>query len=118
ELIYYERADQAEARLSSYNISVTHDPSGLLSVLTRALGRRAVVRKHRELYLLGTTRIHLDTVEGLGEFIELEYVMRPEEDEVQGQRVVSELMRQLGISEDDLIDSAYVDLLAKSESAR
>ena len=111
ELIYYERADEASARLSSYSISVTTEPAALLRVLTRALGQRAVVRKRRELYLVGQTRIHLDSVEGLGDFIELEFVMRPDDAESQGQRVVADLMSQLGIAASDLIDAAYVDML-------
>jgi len=65
----------------------------------------------RELYLVGQTRIHLDSVEGLGTFVELEFVMGPNDDETQGRRVVAGLMSQLGITSSDLIDAAYVDML-------
>ena len=52
------------------------DPESLKSTLSLALGVRGVVRKTRYLYLVGQTRIHLDDVEGLGHFMELEVVMQ------------------------------------------
>jgi adenylate cyclase class IV len=63
------------------------------------------------LYLAGQTRIHLDDVEGLGAFMELEVVMQPRQSDADGQAVVSDLMVKLGITEADLVDVAYIDLL-------
>ncbi|RPI28532.1 MAG: CYTH domain-containing protein [Acidobacteria bacterium] len=111
ELIFYRRADQKSARLSSYSISTTREPGRLSEVLSLALGRRAVVRKKRELYLVGQNRIHLDSVEGLGDFLEIEFVMRPGDTEADGERTVAELMTILEIRPEDLLDVAYVDLL-------
>ena len=48
---------------------------GLSSVdqlLTAALGVRGQVIKTRTLYIAGQTRIHIDQVQGLGDFLELE----------------------------------------------
>ena len=45
---------------------------GAQAVLTQALGVLGMVRKERLLYLVGQTRVHLDSVEGLGDFVELE----------------------------------------------
>lgn len=45
---------------------------GLCSVLDRALGTTIVVKKVRNLFLVGQTRVHVDSVEGLGDFLELE----------------------------------------------
>ncbi len=60
---------------------------------------------------MGQTRIHLDEVEGLGEFIELEVVLRPEQTDAQGQAIAVDLMNKLGVREADLLEGAYMDLL-------
>jgi adenylate cyclase class IV len=73
-LIAYERPDAAGTRVSDYEVVPVDQPEGLKRALARALGVRIVVRKQREFWLYRYTRIHLDTVEGLGEFVELETV--------------------------------------------
>jgi predicted adenylyl cyclase CyaB len=70
-----------------------------------------VVRKKRWLYRVGQTRIHLDEVEGLGTFLELEVMLRPDESEGDGRATAATLMARLGIRESDLVPGAYMDLL-------
>lgn len=117
ELIFYQRADQAGPRPSHYRIARTTDPQSLKDVLTAALPVIGVVRKRRMLYRVGQTRIHLDEVEGLGQFIELEYVLAPDEDPRLGQQVVEELMAKLGVRPEDLTPQAYLDLLTRPQPA-
>ena len=112
ELIRYERADRAETRRSDYVIAHTSDPANLLDILTATLGRVGAVRKIRTLYLIGQTRVHLDRVEGLGEFMELEVVLRPEQSGLEGQRIAAELLTEFGIRQEQMIAEAYVDLAA------
>jgi predicted adenylyl cyclase CyaB len=114
ELIYYVREDSKEATRSDYVITKTADPEGLKETLSLALGVRGVVRKRRLLYRSGPTRIHLDDVEGLGHFIELEYVMTAGEGFEQASKAVQELMHGLEIKDRDLVSHAYIDLLAPS----
>lgn len=111
ELIFYERSDQLGAKTSDYSRVPTATPAVLRELLSDALGVRAVVRKIREVYLAGRTRIHLDRVEELGEFIELEVVLGEQDDVAAGVAEANRLMEALGITEHDLIASAYVDLL-------
>lgn len=61
-----------------------------------AYGEAGHVRKRRTLFLIGRTRVHLDIVESLGHFLELEVVLREGETAEPSQ----------------LIDRAYVDLLS------
>ena len=114
QLVYYDRPDQDGPKRSNYQIFETDNPAGLKSTLTLALGVRGIVRKTRRLYLAGQTRIHLDEVEGLGQFMELEVVLRPGQSEADGQAIAEDLMARLGIQKDDLLDGAYMDLLEKS----
>lgn len=111
QLVYYERPDQDGPKRSNYHIFETNDPENLKTALTLALGVRGVVRKRRYLYLAGQTRIHLDDVEGLGHFMELEIVLRDGQSDAEGQAVARDLMTRLGVREEDLLEGAYMDLL-------
>jgi predicted adenylyl cyclase CyaB len=115
QLVYYERPDQDGPKRSNYHIFETNDPQGLKTALRMALGVRGVVRKTRYLYLAGQTRIHLDDVEGLGQFMELEVVLREGQSDAEGQTVAEDLMARLGIHKEDLLEGAYMDLLEKSQ---
>jgi adenylate cyclase len=112
ELIRYERADVADIRCSRYVIAHTSDPHTLLDILTKTLGRVGVVKKARTLYLMGQTRIHLDRVEDLGDFLELEVVLQPEQGESEGKNITEDLLARFGIEKQQLIAEAYIDLLA------
>lgn len=111
ELIYYERSDQTGPKRSQYFISRTGEPRQLLIVLESAFGIRGIVRKKRWLYMVDNTRIHLDEVDGLGSFLELEVVLSPGQRTEEGQAIAAELMARLGIVETDLVSGAYIDLL-------
>jgi predicted adenylyl cyclase CyaB len=111
QLVYYERKDASGPKRSDYLLAETADPSSLKAALTAALGVRGVIRKKRTLYLAGQTRIHLDEVEGLGNFMELEVVLRPDQSDAEGQAIASDLMERLGVQEQDLIEGAYMDIL-------
>jgi predicted adenylyl cyclase CyaB len=111
QLIYYERPDQDGPKRSDYHISETADPQDLKRVLELAYGIRGIVRKTRYLYLIGQTRVHLDEVDGLGHFMELEVVLRPDQSDADGQAVAAELMTRLGVAPEDLLEGAYMDML-------
>jgi adenylate cyclase class IV len=111
ELIFYRRADEAGPKESFYLRSPTPAPDVLRESLALAYGVTGRVRKQRTLFLAGRTRIHLDEVEGLGAFLELEVVLREDEAAEDGVREAHELMRRLGIEEGALVRGAYVDLL-------
>jgi predicted adenylyl cyclase CyaB len=114
ELIYYEREDAAGPKRSEYFIAATDNPASLKAVLTRCLGVRGIVRKRRSLYWVGNSRVHLDEVEGLGPFLELEVMLAAGQSEEQGQKTARELMTSLGIQDADLVEGAYIDLLGGS----
>ncbi len=75
-LIYYERPNQDGSRYSQYQLCEIADPGSLKGLLTVALGVKTVVKKQREVWMFNHTRIHLDTVADLGQFVELETVFR------------------------------------------
>ena len=114
ELIFYHREDSPGPRPSRYEIFPTAEPERLRRILAEALGVRGVVRKTRTLFRLGATRIHLDQVEGLGEFLELEVVLEEAQPVEEGERLAREIATRLGIRESDQVEVAYLDLLERS----
>ena len=113
ELIFYRRPDSAGPKESFYVISPTASPDTLREALSLAYGQAGRVRKHRTLFMVGRTRIHLDRVDGLGDFLELEVVLSEGESTETGMRIADELLARLGISSKQLIERAYVDLLRR-----
>jgi adenylate cyclase class IV len=118
ELIFYRRAGAVGPKTSYYEVVPAHAPDLLRHALGRAWGEAGRVRKRRTVYMIGRTRVHIDQVEGLGTFVELEVVLAEGEDEASGVREARELMAALGIAETSLIDRGYVDLLTDAASGR
>jgi predicted adenylyl cyclase CyaB len=113
-IIYYERPDQSGPKRSDYHLVETHCPEKLKATLSLALGVRGVVRKTRYLYMVGQTRIHLDVVEGLGQFMELEVVLKEGQDDAEGQAIAEDLLRRLEVRKDALLEGAYMDLIEQT----
>ncbi|MEN1727399.1 MAG: class IV adenylate cyclase [Pseudomonadota bacterium] len=114
ELIAYRRDDESGPKTSQYRISRTQDPAGLRDTLSDALGVLGRVRKSRRVIMIGRTRVHLDQVKGLGDFMELEVVLAEGESPEDGFSEARSLMQSLAIAEGDLIQGAYLDhLLAR-----
>ena len=111
ELIHYERADTAGPKLSDYVRVPTSEPAALREALARAQGVLGRVRKTRWLLLAGQTRIHLDRLDGLGDFVELEVVLRDDQSEAEGVAIADALLQALGVSPTQRLAGAYLDLL-------
>ena len=109
-LIHYERADAAAARASDYVLVPVPDPEALGRLLDAALGRRGEVRKRRHLYWIDNVRVHLDLVEGLGRFLELEAVVDATHPEARCHELAESLLERFGIAAQDRVAVAYVDL--------
>ena len=115
ELIAYERPNQPGPKESSYSRFTCLNARALTATLSRVLPTRGTVVKQREVFLIGRTRVHLDQVEGLGFFVELEVVLAPGEPAEDGTREAHGLLDALDIPQAALVAEAYIDLL---ESAR
>lgn len=111
QLIYYERTNLQGPKASNYSIFHSTDPTGLQNALSSAYGIRGVVKKVRHLFMVGQTRIHLDRVEALGDFLELEVVLEEGQTLEQGKAIAGDLIKALDIKEADLLSGAYIDLL-------
>lgn len=111
ELISYLRPDSSGPKLSEYTRVKVEDATALKEALGATLGIRGVVRKRRRLFMVDQTRIHLDEVDGLGEFLEIEVVLSENQLIDEGERIAFEIMKKLGVSNSDLVVGSYVDLI-------
>jgi predicted adenylyl cyclase CyaB len=114
ELIFYQRESTSEPKPSQYEIYHTTKSHSLLQVLRQSLREGVIVRKKRLLFMAGRTRVHYDLVEGLGCFLELEVVMRPDEEVSEAVREAEALISDLGIHRENLISDAYADMLMRT----
>lgn len=117
QLVYYNREKELDGKMTSHIklLDVT-DFEGLNNILSASNNVIGTICKKRILYMLGRTRIHLDDVDDLGTYMELEVVMNPDDDKQAGEIEANSIMEMLGIKEDQLFTNAYIDLLMKSKS--
>jgi adenylate cyclase, class 2 len=112
-LIHYGRDAAGRLQLSNYEIVAVPEGSAMRTMLAAALGVIAEVRKRRILLMRDNVRLHLDRVEGLGEFGEIEAVIAPGDDPERSRGAVDELLRALGVAPEDLIEQSYFQLMRK-----
>lgn len=110
-LIAYSRADDPSLRTSHYDLVAVPDPDALRRALDHALVPAGEVRKQRHLFRIENVRVHLDQVEGLGAFLELEAMVDAQYPEAACARRAGELLAAFGIPSEDHLAVAYIDLL-------
>lgn len=128
QLIFYERGDEAALKRSDYFLAHFMPAEEVREALSRALGVLAVVKKERELFLLGYgtaaaaeseahIRIHLDRVQGLGEFVEVEAVAGDGVSFAQAESEARALLQEFDILPEHLLAGSYADLLREKMRA-
>jgi len=120
ELIRYHRPNTTGARLSTYHrLSLNPAQADILdAMLAELFGEKVTVRKIRKVGILGQTRIHLDVVDGLGEFVELETVLGDGPDAENVSRAEYEnVVQLLGLNCLEPIAGSYSDLLGEGTHA-
>lgn len=116
-LIAYVRPDDDPAvRVSEYRIAPVTEPAAMRDALAAGLGVRIVVDKRRRLLLWEDVRIHLDEVDGLGCFVELEAVAPAESDLDRERGRVARLRDVLDIPDEHLRNGSYADALAAAST--
>ena len=113
-LIFYRRANQAGPKDSSVSLTrleSTDLATSLADTLDRALGTWVKVDKTREIYFIDNVKFHLDRVEGLGHFVEIEAIgdRADQREELLGQ--CKRYMELLGVRQEDLVTNSYSDML-------
>ncbi len=112
-LIFYNRENLPSAKNSWFTLAKIIPGSNLKEVLSLALGKLIVVKKEREIYFLENVKFHLDRVEELGTFVEIEasnmYAPDKTRDELQVQ--CNYYKNAFSIQDSDLLTHSYSDML-------
>ncbi|HSH55189.1 MAG TPA: class IV adenylate cyclase, partial [Candidatus Limnocylindrales bacterium] len=111
-LIHYERSDQEGPKQSNVTLYTSQPGSTLKEALTKALGVLIVVDKKREIYFLENVKFHVDVVDGLGTFMEIEAIGQGGSigiDKLEEQ--CKKYLNEMGVVDQDLISTSYSDLL-------
>lgn len=114
--IRYDRTDEAVERKSVYDFYPVSDVALFKKVFGGALTEEIVVKKERKLYLYKNARIHLDTVAGLGKFIEIEVVIRTKDEDIHAPQLMNQLIEILNIKPEDKLSLGYRELLMKQNA--
>ena len=117
QLIFYERPNTRDSRMSDYQLleMAAEQSREMKLFLSETFGETVVVRKERRLWLYRNTRIHLDTVEGLGDHLELE--TRVAEGHIsRARREHDEVIQLLGLSKLETFGGSYSDMLLQKQS--
>jgi len=114
ELILYDRPQNTESRVSTYTrVPVAAaEQRCIKKIFAGVFGIRVVVRKERDLWIYKHTRIHLDMVRGLGNYLELETVISGI-DFSAGKREHAEIKASLGLSRYKNISVSYENLVRR-----
>ncbi len=111
ELIFYRRPNTGSTRYSEYSVLRVSEPRRVKSLFSRLFGTRAVVVKKRILFILKNARIHIDSVAGLGNYIEFEVLVL--HGRKQAESLMALLQEQFRIRKRSLIGGSYSDLLLR-----
>jgi adenylate cyclase, class 2 len=111
-LIHYRRAHEGDLEVSDYEIVPVPDAEPLRAMLACALGVIAEIRKVRTLLMRRNVRLHLDRVDGLGSFGEIEAVIAAGETPADYRAEVDEILAALEIAPTDLISKSYFELIS------
>lgn len=111
-LIWYERANQEGPKQSNFKLIPVQDGEALKDILQNALGIKVAVVKTREIYYIGNVKFHIDELEGLGSFVEIEAGNKTADLPVEKLHEQCRFyMQQFGILEKDLLSHSYSDML-------
>lgn len=113
ELVYYRRPDIKKSKVSDYQVlSINKNQlEGIKYIFSQAYGERVIVKKERNLWLYKNTRIHIDKVKNLGNYLELETVIK--KGLLSAKKEHKEIIDLLRINNAKKVDVSYSDLLLK-----
>lgn len=108
-VIFYNRPDVLNEKISDYLFYPIENSKLFFSVFRNALKEEVIVEKERKLYLYKDARIHLDNVKNLGKFMEIEVIIK--KDEETAHQIMNELVELLNLDKNKSICCGYREMI-------
>lgn len=116
-LIFYKRENQEGPKTSEVNLYQPPRDPALKSLLENSMGVLVVVDKHRKIFFIDNVKFHIDQVEKLGSFIEIEAIDTDGSIGMEKlQKQCKQFMQLLNIKTEELIAVSYSDMLLKEKN--
>lgn len=111
-LIFYQRKDSKDAKISDV-ILYPHEPKNeLKEMLKKIHGIKVIVEKERRIYFIDNVKFHFDTIRGLGDFVEVEAIDLENNKDVEALKKQCDFYQNyFNIPHEDLISLSYSDML-------
>ena len=115
-LIHYNRPNQSGPKQSDVTLFKTPtEASALKKILTDSVGILTIVDKRRQIYFIENVKFHIDEVQGLGSFVEIEAINSENTTAVLSSEVLYEQCRfyiaLFNIQQSDLLTNSYSDMI-------
>jgi len=107
-LIHYYRGNKDLKRVSEYTIAETETPAAMDSILSSLHGKLITVKKVREIFITDNVRIHIDSVNRLGKYLEFEVIFSSL---AKAKKDMKKLVEHFMLDEKQFIKVSYSDLL-------
>jgi predicted adenylyl cyclase CyaB len=112
-LIFYNRIESKSLKDSNISLyPVTDDPSKIKDILDQAYGISVIVRKERKIFFIGNIKFHIDWIDDLGSFIEIEAIDDDGSIDLNTLKdQCAKYIRLLELDPNDFIDQSYSDMI-------
>jgi adenylate cyclase class 2 len=110
-LIYYNRSDQPSEREASFDLfPIGGDSARLADIFSSLFGARVTIVKNRDTYEWEGCLINLDSVRGIGDFLEIEVQVDKVQSQATAFQLAARLKRELGVTPADIVPWSYADI--------
>lgn len=113
-LIYYNRPNTKGPKQSQFNLFKSDNLENIKPLLESSLGVLVEVKKHRKIFFIDFVKFHIDNVDELGDFVEIEVGDLDNTKTIEELRMLCDyFIELLDIKHEDMVNISYSDMLMK-----
>jgi adenylate cyclase, class 2 len=111
-LIFYSRKNDSGPKQSKFQLYQSSDIEKLIPILSNSLGILTVVKKYRKIFFIDFVKFHIDHLDGLGDFVEIEVGDLDDTKEIAYlEKICNKYIKLLQIEKDNFLTSSYSDMI-------